>query len=300
MLYNEKGDKMTVAENTVDWNRDKYYIETNLPLNFVDKDAFIQYLLNRVIDDIEKTYGPDVDIYGKGFSTYGIKNNLRLSSKEIEKTKHLHKIKMKCPFCKFIGLPESHFITWIKFYKTLSVGRCKYYHLVETRLRESHHFDGQIGDFSETVVIKAYELEGLYVPSKTSIVKESYSKTDQCYITGETAIDPEKEHFWPSSRGNPYIVYHPDGTYENNIMKASETANKKKDATMPKEYLTAERYEAALKLNNIKKIPEFFKDGRNIYSVKLVRKHLDAIIEYVKEERLKQDPKLRWIEKFIK
>tara|TARA_B100001123_G_C15267161_1_gene1008874 strand:+ start:422 stop:1294 length:873 start_codon:yes stop_codon:yes gene_type:complete len=290
---------MKVAENTFDWNRDKDYIKTHLSLDFVDKDEFIQYCLNRVIDDMEETYGPNVDIYGKGFSIYGITNTLGISSKEIEKTKHLHKIKIDCPFCKFIGLPEGHPVTWIKFYKTCP-GRCKYYHLVETRLRKPHHFDGQIGDFSEKIVIKAYELEGLYVPSKASIVKEFFSERTKCYITDEDAVDPEKEHFWPSSLGNPYIVYHRDGTYEVNIMKASKLPNKKKDATMPKEYLTAERYEAALKLNNITKIPEFFKDGRNIYSVKLVRKHQDALIKYVTEERRKQDTKLRWIKKFIR
>jgi hypothetical protein len=83
-------------------------------------------------------------------------------------------------------------------------------------------------------------------------------------------------------------------------MKASKTANQSKSDTMPEEFLPEERYKAALKSNNFGKIPETLADGRNAYAVELVRKHIKKIMEYVNEERVHKEAKIRWIENFIK
>jgi hypothetical protein len=328
MLHYEKKTKdyiMSVPKNTVDWEEDKKYIKKYTGFKG-SEDEWYQNCLKIVFDDLKmdiqkqkdaSLYSffpncatnilPDIteieeDYYGKQFSKFGIKNKYNATSKELEKTNS--KVKTPCLFCKTVGLPAIHPASWVKFYRGKSgdyiPGRCKFQHKVETRMRKPHHFNGCIGDFSERIVIEAYKHEGLYVPSKASIVEEYYSKTNQCYITGETAVDPQKEHLHPSARGHAYIVYDRDGTYINNIMKASKTSNQSKSDTMPEEFLSEERYEAALKSNNIKKIPETLADGRNAYAVELVRKHKEKLIEYVNKERVHKEAKIRWIENFIR
>ncbi len=304
MLYNEKGRKVKIETNTVDWKIDKEYIKEHIGYDGSENQCYREWK-EKVIITLDQEFGSiekDIDYYGKSMTRFTIPNRILVTSKEIVE-KNIA-VDVMCPFCKLVGMPHIHSAGMVKFYRgvdgKLTPGKCKYFHKIETRLREKPHFDGQIGDFSERIVIEAYKHEVLYVPSKAFIVKEFYSKTDKCYITGVIAVDPEKEHFWASSLGNPYIIYHRDGTYENNIMKASRTPNQSKRATTPEEFLSAERYEAAIKSNNIKKIPETFEDGRNVYSVELVRKHLDVLIKYVEEERQKQEVKIRWIENFIR
>ena len=208
-----------------------------------------------------------------------------------------------CRSCELFGLPAYHPLSWVRMYPTSNGainGECRFFINSRNSMRVPSNYDGCIGGFSEKIVIEAYKLEELYVPSKASIVDEYYSKTDQCYITGEIAVNPQKEHFYTSALGHAYIIYHRDGRYENNIMKASKTANQSKSDTMPEEFLPEERYKAALKSNNFGKIPETLADGRNAYAVDLVRKHIKKLIEYVNKERVHKEAKIRWIENFIR
>ena len=290
-------------------SEDRKYIFENLEKYIATYDEWVKYvkdiLLDRYLED-RKQKGYEIILRKSGMwalSNYGVRLkdiyffSMNLYGEQFEPMVH-------CRSCKLLGLPAYHPLSWVRMYPTsedgVINGECRFFINSRNFMRIPPNFNGCIGDFSERIVIEAYKLEGLYVPSKASIVDEFYSKTDKCYITGEIAINPQKEHFYPSAKGNSYIIYHKDGTYENNIMKASKNDNQSKRDTMPEEFLSDERYQAALKGNNFKKIPETLADGRNAYAVELVRKHKEKLIEYVNKERVNKEAKLRWIENFTR
>jgi hypothetical protein len=251
---------MSVSKNTVDWKIDKKYIKKHTGFDGSEDEWYAfckETVIDNINDDIEKeknssimsffpgcntNISPDItenetgpDKYGSQLTKYGIKNRFKATSKELEKSNS--KAKVKCLFCKTVGLPDEHPASWVKFYRGVSgvyvQGRCKFHHKVETRMRERHHHNGSIGAFMEELVIWAYKKEGLNFPSKRQVVELIYTQTDKCYITGKIAVNPEKEHFWNQANGNPYVIFHEDGKYDYNILKASSIPNRSKRATSP-------------------------------------------------------------------
>ena len=318
-IRDERTDNYSVDPDS--WEEEQEYIHQHTGVFYENYESWKNHVKSGLLEYIDKVlrYKPiedDTTLGGKVLSALCIPKDLMFYGKQptnllkdtspdyaklisVEANAH-------CPMCSYFGLPAYHSIReWVRVYPAkdgsgMPNAECKLFVDARNELRVDGNYIGCIGGFSEKIVIEAYKLEELYVPSKASIVDEYYSKTDQCYITGEIAVNPQKEHFYTSALGHAYIIYHRDGRYENNIMKASKTANQSKSDTMPEEFLPEERYKAALKSNNFGKIPETLADGRNAYAVELVRKHIKKIMEYVNEERVHKEAKIRWIENFIK
>ncbi len=316
-IKKERTDNYSVDPDN--WEKEQEYIYQHTGVFYENYDSWKDHVKSELLEYIVKVlrYKPiedDTRLGGKVLSALGISKDFIFFGKPSNLLKDTNPdyVKLRddeanvhCPMCEHFGLPAYHPVReWVRIYpskdgSSMYNGECKLFIDARNNLRVPDNFLGCVGNFSERVVIKAYKYEGLVVPLKKDIVEEFYSKTDKCYITGKIAINPQKEHFYPSAKGNAYIIYHKDGTYENNIMKAGKIGNQSKSDTMPKEFLTEKRYKAALKANNIKKIPETLADGRNAYAVELVRKHKKKLLEYVNEERENKDAKIRWIENFI-
>ena len=317
-IRDERTDNYSVDPDS--WEEVQEYIYQHTGVFYENYDSWKDHVKSELLEYTVKVlrYKPiedDTTLGGKVLSALGISKDLIFFGKPTNLLKDTDSdyVKLRddeanvyCPMCSYFGLPAYHPIReWVRIYpskdgSSMYNGECKLFVDPRNELRVDGNYDGCIGDFSEKIVIEAYKHEGLVVPLKKDIVEEFYSKTDKCYITGEIVVNPQKEHFFPSAKGNPYIIYHRDGRYENNIMKASKTANQSKSDTMPEEFLPEERYKAALKSNNFGKIPETLADGRNAYAVELVRKHIKKIMEYVNKERVHKEAKIRWIENFIR
>jgi len=317
-IKEERTDNYSVDPDN--WEKEQEYIHQHKGVFYKNYESWKNHVKFELLEYIDKVlrYKPiedDTKLGGKVLSALGISKDLIFFGKPTNLLKDTDSdyVKLRddeanvyCPMCSYFGLPAYHPIReWVRIYpskdgSSMYNGECKLFVDPRNELRVDGNYDGCIGGFSEKIVIEAYKLEELHVPSKASIVDEYYSKTKQCYITGEIAVNPQKEHFYTSALGHAYIIYHRDGRYENNIMKASKTANQSKSDTMPEEFLPEERYKAALKSNNFGKIPETLADGRNAYAVDLVRKHIKKLMEYVNKERVHKEAKIRWIENFIR
>ena len=317
-------DKRGITTPKIDPNKWKNgfprkHIRKYLKRDFETLEDWDLYVSEYLLDFVRKNkieFNDPREIGGKVLSELGVKaNNIYKTppisglfpNQVIRKDGKAKNGFVECRMCALIGLPSVHPFDWVRMYPDKNgntyPGECKFFINGRNRLRVRDNYDGCLGNFAEVLVLMAYKHEGLKCTPKKIVVDKYINSNHKCYITGNVPEEYDEEHVYPKIKGFPYVFFTADGREQYNLLRATREINRGKSDKMPEEFFkdSPEILEFARKTLGMD-LPEILDDGRNKFSVELVRKHKEKLKKYVTEERSKkhQLAYLNFIEDFTK